>query len=91
MKLRDVLTAFEENGSMSLAQMARHYEVDPRLLEEMIQYWVRKGRLRDAAAITGCNGCPVAGTSCNGCTLTTAPTPPQGHRYEKIELSMERG
>lgn len=54
--LRDVLNAFETDQPLSLAQMARRFNVEPGVLEGMIEFWVRKGKLRQAA-YTGCADC----------------------------------
>jgi hypothetical protein len=79
MQLREVLTAFEQGGSMSLSEMARRYDVDPAVLEDMIQFWVRKGRLRDACNAGGCGTCHQSG---NCAAVTTSTTQP--HRYELV-------
>ena len=79
MQLREVLTAFEQGGSMSLAEMSRRYDVDPAILEDMIQFWVRKGRLRDACNVGGCRSCHLSG----GCAAVTTATN-QPHRYELV-------
>jgi hypothetical protein len=81
MQLREVLTAFEQGGSMSLSEMARRYDVDPAVLEDMIQFWVRKGRLRDACNAGGCGTCHQSG-SCAATPMTTVTTQP--HRYELL-------
>ncbi|MCB0113848.1 MAG: FeoC-like transcriptional regulator [Caldilineaceae bacterium] len=80
MQLREVLKAFEEGGSMSLAEMSRRYDVDLPLLEEMIQFWVRKGRLRDACNVGGCGSCHANG-SCAAASTTNTNQP---HRYELV-------
>jgi hypothetical protein len=58
MTLRDVLTMFEVGKPLSLAQMARDMEVEPGALEGMIDFWVRKGKLRESAYTT-CADCGV--------------------------------
>ncbi len=64
--LRRVLEHVEgQAGAVSLAQMSRALDVPRPLLQEMIDYWVRKGRLREAgmAACTACGSaslCPAA-------------------------------
>lgn len=71
--LRQVLGHFErQSGAVSLTEMARALNVEPPMLQEMIGYWVRKGRLRqvndpacDASASCGGNcarGCPFVFT-----------------------------
>ncbi|MCK6578775.1 MAG: FeoC-like transcriptional regulator [Anaerolineae bacterium] len=62
--LRQVLEYFESHqGAVSLPQMARTLGVERATLQNMIDYWVRKGRLREsgAAACASCGsaaGCP---------------------------------
>ncbi len=79
MQLREVLAAFEQGGSMSLAEMSRRHDVDPSVLEDMIQFWVRKGRLRDACNAGGCGSCHQSG-SCSAVSTSTN----QPHRYELV-------
>ncbi|MCB0047551.1 MAG: hypothetical protein H6642_01185 [Caldilineaceae bacterium] len=67
-KLRQVLTLFEEsNGSLSLPQMARRLDVSQSRLEEMIQYWVRKGKIRASVSLSDCGTC---GHGDGGCPFT---------------------
>ena len=62
--LREVLNRFEhQSGTISLTGLARELQIEPPMLQEMIDYWVRKGRLREVADINcstcGCShGCP---------------------------------
>lgn len=58
--LRRVLEYVEgQTGAVSLAQMARDLGVPRPLLQEMIDYWVRRGRLREASAFN-CGACGSA-------------------------------
>jgi hypothetical protein len=60
-QLREVLNRFAEQTSpLSTGQIARELEIEPGMLEDMIAYWVRKGRLR---AVTG------AGQDCGTCGI----------------------
>ena len=66
--LRDVLTLFETaERPLTINEMARRLEITPGMLESMIDYWVRKGKLRDASTVRSCNtcggaeGCPFVG------------------------------
>ena len=92
MQLREVLTAFEQGGSMSLAEMSRRYDVDPAVLEDMIQFWVRKGRLRDACTVGGCGACHMSGSCAAVTTATGQPHHYEPHRYEphRYELVTEQ-
>lgn len=42
---------------MTLQQIARDLDVSPARVEGMIQYWVRKGRLRETVSFTDCGSC----------------------------------
>jgi hypothetical protein len=42
---------------LSLPQMARELAVSPEQLEGMIQYWVRKGKIREGGGQMGCGDC----------------------------------
>lgn len=53
-KLRQVLDYFDSNsGSISLGEMARELGIEREMLDEMIAYWVRKGKLREV--LSSCN------------------------------------
>ncbi len=62
--LRQVLEQFEQGqGAVSLPQMARTLGIERGMLQNMIEYWVRKGKLREVGtpACTTCGsaeGCP---------------------------------
>lgn len=62
-RLREVLNRFADQAApISLNQMARELELEPGVLHDMIEYWVRKGKLR---AIDG-GGAACAHCSVNG-------------------------
>lgn len=59
--LHQVLQALETaSGPVSLDDLSRQLGVDRGVLEDMIAFWVRKGRLQ-----TGAGG--VCGKGCGGC------------------------
>ncbi|MCX7791583.1 MAG: FeoC-like transcriptional regulator [Chloroflexaceae bacterium] len=59
--LHQVLQALETaSGPVSLDELSRQLGIDPGVLEDMIAFWVRKGRLQ-----AGNGG--VCGGSCGGC------------------------
>ncbi len=65
--LGQVLDAFKNNrGPLTLGQVARDLNISPPQLEGMIQYWVRKGKLRQSASYTNCGTC---GHSDDGCAF----------------------
>jgi hypothetical protein len=63
-KLREVLRAFEQaRGPISLDDLSRQLGVDRGTLEAMLDFWVRKGRLRGvnpAQLPDGCTACSTA-------------------------------
>ena len=63
-QLKGVLDHFAAaGGPVSLATMAQQLAIDPGVLEGMIAYWVRKGKVREVFAQGGgdCTRCGVAG------------------------------
>jgi hypothetical protein len=61
-RLRALLTLLEDSREpMTLTQMARLLDVPDPLVEDMLGYWVRKGRVRMVATATGCAACGVRG------------------------------
>jgi hypothetical protein len=59
--LQQVLQALETASvPVSLRELSQRLEIDPDVLEDMIAFWVRKGRLQ-----TGDGG--VCGGGCGGC------------------------
>jgi hypothetical protein len=56
--LRDVLTVFEQStGSISVQRLAQQLNINPSILEDMIQFWVRKGKVRETGNVEVCNTC----------------------------------
>lgn len=66
--LRQVLDYFEAGqGAVSLPQMARALDLERPMLQTMIDYWVRKGKLREVGA-PACSTCGSA----SGCPFVVA-------------------
>lgn len=62
--LLQVLQAVEAaDEPCTLAQLARQFDISPAMLEEMLAYWVRKGRLRETGSSPACAACGH-GASC---------------------------
>lgn len=56
--LRQVLTIFENTTTpLSLPQIAHELSISTEALDGMLQYWVRKGRLKETAAMRECGTC----------------------------------
>jgi hypothetical protein len=63
--LREVLRAFETaRGPLSLNDIARDLDITPAMLDGMITYWVRKGKIRPAASAPACTSCASAKSCC---------------------------
>lgn len=61
--LRQVLQQFEDSTQpRSLTQMARELDMPVSMLEGMIAYWVRKGKLREVGGAAACGTCSKAGS-----------------------------
>ncbi len=62
-QLREVLDRFAEQSTpLSVKQMAREMSLEPGVLHGMIEYWVRKGKLREVTGTgEGCQTCGVKG------------------------------
>lgn len=61
-QLREVLNRFtDQNAPVSLNHMARDMGLEPGVLHGMIDYWVRKGKLREISTGTGenCTTCGI--------------------------------
>lgn len=57
-QLRQVLYAFEDaKAPYTLNQLARQLDMTPGMLDGMIHYWVRKGKLRPVHTSMACNAC----------------------------------
>lgn len=79
--LRQVLDHFEhQSGAISLPAMARDLGVEQSMLQEMIDFWVRKGRLREVSSpvcanCAGARGCPFVYTLPRSYELNRSDTP----------------
>ncbi len=61
LKIRDYV---QQNGRVSLSDLARHFRVDPTAMRAMAGHWVAKGVLRHELAGPACFknvGCSCAG------------------------------
>lgn len=66
MMLYQVIEEIERaNGPVLLTDLSRKLEIDPGTLAGMIQFWVRKGRLRDDDAALE-EGVTCASGACGG-------------------------
>lgn len=56
--LRAVLNAFEQaERPLSVKQLAADLDIPSAMLEGMIDFWVRKGRLRESGGMADCGTC----------------------------------
>jgi|WetSurSiteA1Bulk_404760.scaffolds.fasta_scaffold368244_2 hypothetical protein len=79
-RLRDVLAAFERGETISLAQLAKNLDVEVAVLDTMIQFWVRKGKIREVCS-SGAH-CEKCGSH-SECSITTTVS----RRYELVKDS----
>ncbi|HHJ06798.1 MAG TPA: hypothetical protein ENK24_04790 [Anaerolineae bacterium] len=70
--LHKVLNEFETaQGALNLNDLARNLNVERSALEGMIQFWVRKGRIKDSllansADLAACSSAGSCAGSCSG-------------------------
>ena len=50
----------------NLEEMARHFQQDPAIIRNLLQHWIRKGKVVRRPSPTGC------GTKCTQCDPKTA-------------------
>lgn len=61
-KLQGLLTLIEGSpGAVSVRALARELDLSPERVENMMDYWVRKGKIRTAASPTECGTCSSLG------------------------------
>lgn len=61
--LRQVLAVFETaQQPLSMPQLARALDVSSAQLDAMIQFWVRKGKIRISGSVTDCGTCAKHGS-----------------------------
>lgn len=76
-KLREVLQLFEKTrGPLSLNDMALELGIPPGMLQGMLDYWVRKGKIRECGGESACAAC--------GCARTCSYVPNMPRRYELV-------
>jgi hypothetical protein len=57
-----LLSLFENSpGSLSIASLARELDISPGRVEEMVEFWIRKGRIKASSQLTDCGTCSVQG------------------------------
>ena len=62
-QLREVLNRFsDQSAPISIQKMAREMKLEVGVLQGMIEYWIRKGKLREVVGNhTGCTTCGIKG------------------------------
>ena len=67
--LQQVLHEIENaNAPITLQTLSHRLAIEPSALQGMIDFWVRKGRLRDDDAVDDCSMSGGCGGSCGGAT-----------------------
>jgi len=65
-KLKQILAVFTEASQpLSTQQIAIQLDLQPELVEDMIAFWVRKGKLRDVNECS--DDCGTCGAGSAGC------------------------
>ena len=57
-KLSRLITLLEKSsGALSIRELARELELSQERVESMMDYWVRKGKIRVSAKLAECGSC----------------------------------
>jgi len=62
MILTEIKHYIMEHKQVSLTDLALHFETDPEIMKDMLEHWIRKGRV-EKVEISSCSGC----SCCKGC------------------------
>ena len=63
--LSDIRDYLQERGQAPLSDIARHLDVTPEVARDMLQLWLKKGKVHKMAATPSC------GSSCSQCDPST--------------------
>ena len=60
--LRKLLALIEESpGTLSITSLSRELEVSPGRVEDMLEFWIRKGRIKAKSNLAECGNCSAQG------------------------------
>ena len=61
-KLSRLLTLFEgSSGAISVRELAKELDISQGRVESMMDYWIRKGRIKITASQAECGNCSTVG------------------------------
>jgi putative ferrous iron transport protein C len=69
MMLGEIRDYLQQHGSVSLMNVATHFDITPDAARFALNYWQRKGKVREQASTCGSGGC--GGKSCGGTQAAT--------------------
>ncbi|OQX06689.1 MAG: hypothetical protein BWK73_30310 [Thiothrix lacustris] len=69
MMLGEIRDYLQQRGSASLTDVATHFDITVDTARFALNYWLRKGKVREQAASCGASGC--GGNSCGGTKTAT--------------------
>ncbi len=69
MMLGEIRDYLQQRGSASLTDVATHFDISPDTAQFALNYWQRKGKVREQAAACSSGGC--GGKSCGGTRAAT--------------------
>lgn len=69
MLLGEIRDYLQQRGSANLLDVATRFDIAPDTARFALNYWQRKGKLREQAAACGSGGC--SGKSCGGTAAAT--------------------
>lgn len=69
MMLGEIRDYLQQRGSTSLHDVATHFDISPDTARFALNYWQRKGKIREQAVACGSGGC--GGKNCGGTQAAT--------------------
>lgn len=67
-ELRDYV---QRNRVVSIAGLIAHFDMDPNTLREMLEVWIRKGKIRKVQ-VDDCSSSPIMCQKCLQCHMQSA-------------------
>ena len=68
--LLDLKNYLETHSPASIGDLSTHYSVEPDALRDMLDHWIRKGKVKRLEFGCSCNKCSTGGT-CGSCCATS--------------------
>ena len=84
MILSELKAYLQQRGQVTLADVVNHFDVDANVARDMLQIWVKKGKVQKLQAAASC------GSSCTQCDMAATEiyvwgAPVEGRRFLRTD------